>query len=217
MWKVQTGYRATLWCTLIMFTRADGQCFMSPIILHQSKEYSEDLHFNTSLEWTVRHKPSGYMDRYGWLKSMNRFSAICGTSPVNNQIISFGGYYSHFDDRLLIHMEHQNIRTFLLKAGNSINDQTNYNIPNAKLKSLHNEVKYYWIMKYGTTKMLPHHMKSILVVAWDAFNMSAGKFIRDSFEKTKLHPLSPPNLTMNTQTCSASEQVPYVSKADEIN
>ena len=60
-------------------------------------------------------------------------------------------------------------------------------------------------------------MKSILVVAWDAFNMSAGKFIRDSFEKTKLHPLSPPNLTMNTQACSASEQVPYVSKADEIN
>ena len=38
MWKVQTGERSPLWCTLPVFTRAYGQCFMSPIIVHQAKE-----------------------------------------------------------------------------------------------------------------------------------------------------------------------------------
>ena len=38
MWKVQTGERAPLLCTLLVFTRADGQCFMTPVIVHQDKE-----------------------------------------------------------------------------------------------------------------------------------------------------------------------------------
>ena len=38
MWKVQTGERSPFWCTLIVFNRADGQCFMPPVIIHQAKE-----------------------------------------------------------------------------------------------------------------------------------------------------------------------------------
>ena len=55
MWKVQTGERASLWCTLLVFTRANWKCFMPPIVVHQSKEYSQDLHHNISLDWKVHH------------------------------------------------------------------------------------------------------------------------------------------------------------------
>ena len=60
-------------------------------------------------------------------------------------------------------------------------------------------------------------MNSILVEAWDAFNKSDVKVIRDSFAKTKLPPLRLPDLTTNTQACTASAQVPSGVKAEEIN
>ena len=52
-------------------------------------------------------------------------------------------------DSALIHMECQNTQPFVLKAGNSTNDRPNDNEPNAKLKSIYNEVKYVWMLKYG--------------------------------------------------------------------
>ena len=67
---------------------------------------------------------------------MTQFSNICGASPVNNQIIFFGGYNIHFDDRALTQMQIKNIQTFVLKAGDSINNQPNENGPNSKLKAL---------------------------------------------------------------------------------
>ena len=36
MWKAQTGERAPFWVTLLLFTRADGQCFIPPIVIHQA-------------------------------------------------------------------------------------------------------------------------------------------------------------------------------------
>ena len=109
MRKVQTGYQAPLFCTLLVFIQADGQCFMPSIIVYQAKEYSKDLHFNIPLDWTVHHTPSGYMDRERCLKPMNQFYHAFGASPVKNQTILFDGHDIHFDDRPLIHMEHRNI------------------------------------------------------------------------------------------------------------
>ena len=60
-------------------------------------------------------------------------------------------------------------------------------------------------------------MNSILVEAWDTFEVSAGNIIREIFVKTKLLFLSPPNLTTNTQACAASTQVPSGSKYEETN
>ena len=60
-------------------------------------------------------------------------------------------------------------------------------------------------------------MNSILVEAWDAFNISSENIIRDSFDKKKLPPLSPPGLTKNTQACAASTLVSSGAKAEEIN
>ena len=97
MWRVKTVYRASFWCMSLVFTSSDGKCIMPPIIVHQSKEYSEELHFNVPLDWTVYHITSGYMDRDGWIKPMTLLSNVCVTSPVNNQIVLFGGHDIHFD------------------------------------------------------------------------------------------------------------------------
>ena len=163
MWKVKTGEQAPFWCMLLVFTQADLQCFMPPIIVCQAKYYSQDLHFNITLDWIFHHIPYGYMDRYRWLKSMTQFSNVCSVSPFKNKIIFFGGHDSHFYHLTLIHMEQRNIQPFVIKSG--------------KLESILNQVKSEWMLKYGTTKMLPHHMKSIFVVFWDAFKVSDGTFI----------------------------------------
>ena len=73
----------------------------------------------------------------------------------------------------------------------------------------------WWNM--GQKKNLPCHMNSIFVGAWGAFKMSVGKCTRESFAKKKLPPLSPPDLTTDTQACTASIQVSSRSKAEEIN
>ena len=49
-------------------------------------------------------------------------------------------------------------------------------------------------------------MNSVLVEAWDAFKVSSGNIIVDSFTKTNLLPLSPPNMITNTQAMVASVQ-----------
>ena len=63
------------------------------------------------------------------------------------------------------------------------------------------------MLKYGTKKMLPQHMNSILVEVWDASKVSIGNIIRYSFVKTNLPPLSTTNLTTNTQACAVPMQV----------
>ena len=77
---------------------------MPSVVVHQAKEYSQDLHQNTSLEWTVHPTPSGYMDIDVWLKAMTQLSKICGASTVNNQILFFNGHDIHFDKRSLTQM-----------------------------------------------------------------------------------------------------------------
>ena len=150
MLKVQTGERSPLWCTLLVFTRSGGQRLMPTIIVHQAKEYCQDLQFNIPLDWGAHHTAYGYMDKCGWLQAMDQFSNVCGNHPVKNKTIFFNGHDSHFDDRALRQTECQNIEPFVLKTGDSTNDHPNYNGPNAKLKSLYNKVKSTWMLKYGT-------------------------------------------------------------------
>ena len=102
---------------------------------------------------------------------MTQFSNVYGASPVNNQITFFDGNDSQFDHVALRKIMYKNIQTFIPKLGNSINDQTNDNSPNARLKSLYNVAKSAWMLKYGTTKFSPHHMNSVLVEEWDLFKM----------------------------------------------
>ena len=81
-------------------------------------------------------------------------------------------------------------RSYILTSSFKVNEY--------ELKSLYNVAKSVWMLKYGTTKFLPHRMNSVLVEAWDDFKMSAGNIIRDRFAKKNPLPLSLPNLTTNT-------------------
>ena len=87
----------------------------------------------------------------------------------------------------------KNTQPFVIKSDDSIKDHPNDNGPNAKMKSLYNVAKSVWTMNYGITKFSPHHMNYVLVEAWDAFNISAGNIIRDSFSKK-----SYPSLALQT-------------------
>ena len=93
---------------------------------------------------------------------MTQFSNICGASPVNKQILFFDGHDRHFDERTPTQMQIKNIQPFVLKAGDSIDDQPNVNGPNSKLKSICKIPKSKWMLKYGTTRFQPYHMKIII-------------------------------------------------------
>ena len=106
------------------------------------------------------------MDRDGLLKSMNQFSNIRDASPVNNHLLFLDGHDSYFDNRALTQMQSKNIQPLILKAGDSINDQSDDNGPNSKLNDLYNNSKAKWMLKYGNTRFQPHHMNSVLVETW---------------------------------------------------
>ena len=59
----------------------------------------------------------------------------------------------------------KNIQPFVLKSGDSNNDQPNDNDPNSKLKSIYNVAKSVSMMKYWMTKFPPSLMNYILVEA----------------------------------------------------
>ena len=81
---------------------------------------------------------------------MTQFSNICGASSVNNHILSFDGNDSHFGNRALTRMQSKNIQPFILKAGDSINNQPNDNGPNSTLKAIYNRLKaVYPLVKIG--------------------------------------------------------------------
>ena len=171
--------------------QSDGKFFMLPIILHQAKKYSQYIHFVIQLDWIFHHTPSGYMDIDGWIKAMTQLSTVCGASTIKNQMIYFNWHDIHFDYRALCYMEDQNIQPFALKSGHSLNDQTNNNGNNAKLKSRYNDSKVSWMLKYGTTIFLTRHMKSILVQAWNAFivttiNIIIGRVLLNCVTKTDI-------------------------------
>ena len=103
---------------------------MPPIIVHQSKKYSQDIHYNISLDWIVHHTTYGYMDRDGFLKSITQFSNVYVASPANNQILFYDVHDIHFGDGALRQIMCKNIQPFVIKSGNFINDQPNDNGPN---------------------------------------------------------------------------------------
>ena len=163
MWKSQIGERAPFWFTSLFFTRAYGQCFMPPMIVHQAENYTQDLHWNIPSDWLVHSTPSGYMDMDGCMKSMSLFSRTCGSIKMNPQVLLFDGHDIHFDDRATHILQSHHISPFVLKAGNSTNDQPNDNGPNLKLKRYYGIAKVKWQRQHGTMKFTPAHMNSVLV------------------------------------------------------
>ena len=62
------------------------------------------------------------------------------------------------------------------------------------------------MLKYVTTRFQTHHMSSVLFETGEAFTVTAGNIIRDSFAKTHQIPLIPPNMIKNKQEYVSSIQ-----------
>ena len=65
---------------------------------------------------------------------MTQLSNVYGASPINNQITFIYGHNRHFDNRTLIHIEHQNTQLFVIKSGDYVNTQLDDNGSSEKLK-----------------------------------------------------------------------------------
>ena len=133
VWKNQTDERSLLWCTSLIFTCAYEHCFILPVVVQQSTQYSQDINYIMPSYWIVHNSPSGYMDRDDWHKSMAHFPSMCSSSALNPQVLFYDGRVSHFHDRALHILCRHNIQYFILKSGDYVHEQPNDNGPNMKL------------------------------------------------------------------------------------
>ena len=218
IWKAQTGERAPFWVTLLFFTRADGQCPIPPVIVHQSATLSADLLLGVPGDWIVHCTPSGYMDRDGWWKAIQQFCKLSGAHAGNNQALFFDGHDSHWDADALDMMSHNFVHGFFLKAGDSVNDQPNDNGFNAKAKSIYNDEKALWDEEYVTTPYSPPMMNKVMVKMWSRLSCEAGNTIKHSFAVTNLLPLKPPSTTeAAAHACVSAMQIGTGRKSTELS
>ena len=82
---------------------------------------------------------------------------------MNPQVLFFDVHDSHFNDRATHLLQYHHISPFILKAGNSKNDQPNDNGPNLKLKRNYSLEKVKWQRQNGTMKFTAAHMNYVLV------------------------------------------------------
>ena len=129
------------------------------------------------------------MDRDGWMKAMILFSRTFGYRKMNPQVLFFDCHDSHFDDKATHILRSCHISPFILKAGDSTNDQPNDNGLNLKLKRYYGISKTKWQRQHGTIKFTPAHMNSVLVEMWHSFQQKSSCVIIDALKKTKLYHL----------------------------
>ena len=163
------------------------------MIVHQAENYTQDLHWNLPSDWLVQSTPLGYMDRDVWMKAMSLYSRTCGAIMMNPQVLFFDGHDSHFDDRATHIMRSHHISPFILKAGDSTNDQPNDNGPNRMLKRYYSIARVKWQREHGTMKVTPAHMNYVLVEMWHLFQQQSARVIINALKKKKLLPLAPPD------------------------
>ena len=153
------------WLTMLFFTRIDKQYFIPSTIVHKSSGWSEYLSMCLPGNRMVHNAPSGYMDIDVCLKTTKSFSKLAGSSVLNPEFDFFDGHDSHWDADTLDKMQKSFIYACFLKSGNSENDQSDDNGPNACFKECYNEAKSIWNEKFGTTVFTPLCMNMVGVNA----------------------------------------------------
>ena len=79
----------------------------------------------------------GYMDHDVWHKYMAHFASMCWSSPLNPQVLFYDDHDIKFDVGALNILWSRHIQYFILKEGDYVHDQPNYNGPKFKLKNLY--------------------------------------------------------------------------------
>ena len=193
IWRTHTGDISPFWFTDLVFTISDCQCFMSPVIVQQADNYTQYIHYNIPKDWVVHNTPYGYMDRYGCMKSMIHFKTFCGANKINPRVLFYDVHESHFDNKTIHILWFNHIKPFLLKVGDSGNDQSNNNGPKLKLKGICWQEIINWQRHHGTLKFKNTHMDAILVDIWIYFQLSSTHVISNAFRGTNIAPLTPPD------------------------
>jgi hypothetical protein len=218
--KPQRGERAPFWCTILFFTRGDGQCPIAPTVVHQATEVTADLFMSLPNNWVCHATPSGYMDRDGWFKTVTYFVTLPGVSKGNPQYLFFDGHDSHWDSDALEYMVQHDVNPFFLKSGDSEKDQPNDNGPNCSMKGCYNDEKAEYDEKWVTIMLfVPSQMNLVLTGMWRRFLSKAAPIIMSAFFKTKISPLQPPSSDQQYagHACTSSLQCASGKKAVELD
>ena len=101
MWGIQTGERAPLWRTSLIFTRADRELFTPPIMVHQITHYSQYIHYNTPSYWLVHISPLGYIYCDVCFRDHSHLYFICCSYNLNPQVLFYDSHHSYFGYRIL--------------------------------------------------------------------------------------------------------------------
>jgi hypothetical protein len=86
VFQARSGERAPFWGTMFFWSRADGQCFIPPTIVHQGAALAELHILNLPPDWQTHVSPSGYMDRDGFLKVAQLLIDTVSASATNPQV-----------------------------------------------------------------------------------------------------------------------------------
>ena len=165
--------------------------------------------YSTTRRWDVWRGMAGWRQQVssvgtvGLARSTHRSSSL--TAMTATLMIGF----THI-------LQSHHIYPFILKAGDSNNDQPNDNRPNLKLKIYYDIAKVKWQRQHGTMKFPAYHMNAVLVEMWHSFQQQSACVIIYAFKKTKLPPLAPPDHDTNTQACLEAIQTPSGKKSEEI-
>ena len=104
----------------------------------------------------------------------------------------------------------------MLKAGDSVNYQTNNNGPNMKLNIFYCNSIINWMIHHGTLKFTPAHINYVLVETWEDFKPTSATITQKSFKNTHLLPLSPPDIGTNHQAFLGGTQQSNIEKSGDI-
>ena len=110
---------------------------------------------------------------------MRLFSRTCGAIKINPQALLFDGHDTHFDDRATHLLLSHQTSPFILKEGNSTDDQPNDDGPNLKLKIYYGIEKVKWKRQHRNTKFTPFHMNYVLADMWHSFQQQSASVIVD--------------------------------------
>ena len=81
---------------------------------------------------------------------MAHFTFMCCSSPLNLEVLFYGGHGTHFDDNSLNILSGHNIQSFLLKAGDYMHDHQNSNGQKTKFKNFYGNAIINW-MRHNIT------------------------------------------------------------------
>ena len=138
---------------------------------------------------------------------MAHFASMCCSSPLNLQVLFYDGHDNHFDDRSLNILRRHNIQYFILKADDSVHDQSNDNGPKMNLKNFYGNARMNWMRHHGTLKFILPHMNNILVETWVAFKLSSVTITHKYSKNTHILTLTPPEKGTNHQIYLACTQM----------